>query len=103
MLFRSPGVYLTQKSVTEKQAHIVATVKLSNAATTKQVNVKVTVKDHDKTIQEIKRHVTLNAHSEGETIIPFTIQNPRLWNGREDPFMYRAEISLWENDKYWIR
>ena len=41
----------------------------------------------------------LNAHSEGETIIPFTIQNPRLWNGREDPFMYRAEISLWENDK----
>ena len=61
--------------------------------------MKVTVKDHDKTIQEIKRHVTLNAHSEGETIIPFTIQNPRLWNGREDPFMYRAEISLWENDK----
>lgn len=97
--YASPGVYLTQKSVTEKQAHIVATVKLSNAATTKQVNVKVTVKDHDKTIQEIKRHVTLNAHSEGETIIPFTIQNPRLWNGREDPFMYRAEISLWENDK----
>ena len=97
--YASPGVYLTQKSVTEKQAHIVATVKLSNAATTKQVNVKVTVKDHDKTIQEIKRHVTLNAHSEGEAIIPFTIQNPRLWNGREDPFMYRAEISLWENDK----
>ena len=99
LLDYAPGVYLTQKSVTEKQAHIVATVKLSNAATTKQVNVKVTVKDHDKTIQEIKRHVTLNAHSEGETIIPFTIQNPRLWNGREDPFMYRAEISLWENDK----
>ena len=91
--YASPGVYLTQKSVTEKQAHIVATVKLSNAATTKQVNVKVTVKDHDKTIQE------MNAHSEGEAIIPFTIQNPRLWNGREDPFMYRAEISLWENDK----
>ena len=97
--YASPGVYLTQKSVTEKQAHIAVTVKLSNAATTKQVNVKVSVKDHDKTIQEIKRHVTLNAHSEGETIIPFTIQNPRLWNGREDPFMYRAEISLWENDK----
>ena len=28
--YASPGVYLTQKSVTEKQAHIVATVKLSN-------------------------------------------------------------------------
>lgn len=97
--YASPGVYLTQKSVTEKQAHIAATVKLSNASATKQVNVKVSVKDHDKTIQEIKRHVTLNAHSEGETIIPFTIQNPRLWNGREDPFMYRAEISLWKNDK----
>ena len=97
--YASPGVYLTQKSVTEKQAHIAATVKLSNASATKQVNVKVSVKDHDKTIQEIKRHVTLNAPSEGETIIPFTIQNPRLWNGREDPFMYRAEISLWENDK----
>ena len=42
--------------------------------------------------QDIK--VTVDANDWATTGMDLTIRNPRLWNGRKDPFMYKAEISL---------
>ena len=50
--------------------------------------------EDDKLVQQQDIKVTVDANDWATTGMDLTIRNPRLWNGRKDPFMYKAEISL---------
>ena len=93
--YASPGVYLIQNKVTKEQADVKAKVLVSNGSATAQpVKVDIKIWEDDKLVQQQDIKVTVDANDWATTGMDLTIRNPRLWNGRKDPFMYKAEISL---------
>lgn len=96
----SPGVYLTQNKVTKNLADISAKVLVSNGSSvSKPVQVNVKVWDGDKIVQQQESTVTVEPNSVKATVLGIQINNPHLWNGRKDPFMYRTEVTLSEDGK----
>lgn len=43
--------------------------------------------------------ITVKAHSKQPIEFNFTIDNPHLWNGREDPFLYKATLNAAVNNE----
>lgn len=98
--FASSGVYLVQQFVSEEKANIAAKIQLLNGSKAeKLLMLKMKIQDGERVVREDILNFTLSAESESQKNIVFSIQNPRLWNGTADPFMYRAIIELYENDK----
>jgi len=92
----SPGVFLTQSSVTAERAEISARVKLANHETAPtEVSVRVAITDAaGKIVQEARTAATLVASGRGEVTVPFTLPSPHLWNGRADPYLYTARVEV---------
>lgn len=92
----SDGVYVTPKKVSAAQAEVSVMAKIRNdAARTEQVRLRVelvagdgrTVASKD-ALQEIAGW--------GDAIFEQTLalSNPRLWNGRQDPYRYTVRVSV---------
>lgn len=94
--YASSGVYLIQKKVTDKQAIVCAHVKLSNSTDQSQnVVVGLKVSDASTTIYETTKNVNIASGTDFQTEdFEFTLDNPHLWNGVDDPFMYNVSITL---------
>ncbi len=93
--YASSGVYLTQANVSEKNA-LVGTKVLINQKS-KQANlyrVLVEIKDKNKLITSTSQEFSLEGDSEIGIHLPLEINNPRLWNGVKDPFMYQVHVSI---------
>ncbi|MDE6183507.1 MAG: glycoside hydrolase family 2 protein, partial [Rikenellaceae bacterium] len=94
--YASPGVYLTQRRVTDKQAVVCARINLSNG--TKEAHravVRLQIKDGEKIVHETEKEVVMAPDTDVQPEeMEFVLQNPRLWNGRQDPFMYQAVVTL---------
>ncbi|WP_199118401.1 glycoside hydrolase family 2 TIM barrel-domain containing protein [Pedobacter sp. ASV28] len=91
--YASSGVYLTQ-NVNEKQAQIEVLTKLSIQNATK-LKLRTSIFDKDKreivsTIDEINDKPTALTQK-------YSINNPILWNGKSNPYLYTVEVSLLEN------
>ena len=93
--YASPGVYLTQKEVTRQQAVVEAKVLLHNASEApKRRILNLEIRDGEKVVYGEKRELTVDGRSGREERFTFTLNNPRLWDGQRDPFMYRAVVTL---------
>ncbi len=90
----SPGVYLTQKSVSDKRAEVAAKICISNRGEARNVKTIIEVKDGDKMVCRAEKFIEVAADGDDKIEIPFSIEKPHLWNGRKDPFMYKAEVTL---------
>lgn len=98
--YASSGVYLVQQSVTDKKADVEAQIQLSNKSKTeKSLTLKVRIKDGGNIIKDEFIDFSLNANESNQQTISFSIENPRLWNGTSDPYMYRAIVELYDNGK----
>ncbi len=96
--YASPGVYLIQENVTKEKADVKTKVVLSNAReTTQEAELRVTVRNARETVTEQTKIVSIGATEDRVTTIDFSIEKPRLWNGRKDPFMYQTEVVLLQN------
>lgn len=93
--YASPGVYLFQQHVGEKQAAVLARINLSNGTEhPRQATLRLQVKEGDKVVYQADKKVTVAPHTSVQPEeMSFTLLNPRLWNGREDPFMYQTVIT----------
>lgn len=94
----SPGVYLTQQAVSPQEAQVNARILLSNAGATGEATVRLTVKDGKRIVTENHQTVALPERA-GEVTLPIVLKQPRLWNGRQDPFCYQAEVTLEQNGR----
>ena len=96
--YASPGIYLRQTKVDAQQADVKADVMLDNPTDkTQQVEVAVEVFSGDKSIIKQQKSISLEAQAMVEKhTIPFTIRRPHLWNGTQDPFIYKVKVSLWQ-------
>lgn len=99
--YASPGVYLFQQHVGEKQAAVLARINLSNGTEhPRQATLRLQVKEGDKVVYQADKKVTVAPHTSVQPEeMSFTLLNPRLWNGREDPFMYQTVIALVKDGK----
>lgn len=98
--YASPGVRLIQDSVSHKYAKVRALVDLSNGNTAnREVELNIRLLDGKTVVKEGMKKVTLSATSAVQQEFVFEINQPHLWNGRQDPFLYQAEISLSRNGK----
>ena len=94
----SSGVRLVQDSVSRDYAAIRALVALSNGSdTATQAEVLLRLLDGDREVAAQRLTLTLPPDSSVEGSLPVSLRRPHLWDGRRDPFRYRAEVSLWRN------
>ncbi|MDE7126127.1 MAG: beta-galactosidase, partial [Muribaculaceae bacterium] len=93
--YASPGVYLTQRSVDRDNAEVDATVVISNTGKERMpAMLRLTVNDGKKDISIQEKAITAEAASTMRTTVGLHIDKPRLWNGLQDPFMYKATAEL---------
>ncbi len=97
--YASPGVYLTQEKVNADEATVSATVLLSNHSDACDAKTTVEVMDGNKVICSAENHISLATNTEERIQIPLHIQKPRLWNGRQDPFMYQVKVCLYDGER----
>lgn len=99
--FGSSGVYITPKNISEKHADVNVLVKLSNDSTeSKKVCINVNILDMDEgNAASEKREIILPANKKSQAEFVLPIENPILWNGIKNPYLYTAEIILETNEK----
>ena len=87
--YASPGVRLIQDSVSHKYAKVRAVVDLSNGGSgNREVELNVRLLDGQRVVKEGTKKVNLSGNA---------AMQPHLWNGRQDPFLYQAEVILSRN------
>jgi len=96
MDYGSKGIYVIQEEVTKEKASLTIKSKLVNAnEEDKKVRLWVDILDAEgKNITYATSEVML---AKGETKIvtmPIAIENPTLWNGRKNAYMYEAKVSM---------
>jgi beta-galactosidase len=94
--YGSPGVYLTPKNVTAASADLEVRTLLRNYTGASQyVTVRTTITDADlNAITQVAASQYCNANVVSTVTQNITVQNPRLWRGRADPYQYRAFVTV---------
>jgi beta-galactosidase len=92
--FASPGVYLKQKDVNADHASVEAVTLISNGGAPTAASVQVSILDASGAI--VAESVTDTQAATGRTPVStlVTLTKPHLWNGRVDPYLYRARIRV---------
>ncbi len=98
--YASSGLYLIQQKVTKEQAQIQAKTLISNTSKNAEtVVVKLRISDGEKIIQTHTREIRLASEATQPVVMNITIDQPHLWNGRKDPFMYQVEAEVIKDNK----
>jgi beta-galactosidase len=92
----SPGVYLTTKSLTDAAAQIEVRTMVSNGGTgPAQFQVKTDIADAGgKIVATQMQPASVDAGQTQPILSTLNLAAPHLWNGRKDPYLYTATVSL---------
>lgn len=91
--YGSNGIYLKQQNVSSERADVEAVIRLSGTPQ-KKLNTEIEVLKDNEQILNVIGESTLDATGKGVASVPFSIDNPRLWDGARDPFMYKVKVTL---------
>ncbi len=92
-----PGLYLRQRGVSATSATVDLTTKLwnnSTSARTVAVHAVVTDAADNVVADTTSTAVTVAAAAGTQTVQTVTIANPRRWQGRTDPYLYKANVEI---------
>jgi beta-galactosidase len=93
--YASSGVYIRQKNVSPKSADIAVTVKIENTwHSTKKVLLQTDLFDKGKLVKTIKKAITVLPQGRQSFMQEFTVSNPHLWQGTNDPYLYKVLTSI---------
>jgi beta-galactosidase len=92
----SPGVYVTPQRVSPASAEVgVAVLVRNDAARDVSAEVEVVLRDAaGRAVGTQMRSADLPAGATTRTSVDFLLAQPRLWDGRRDPHLYRAEVTV---------
>ena len=96
LYYGSDGLLVTQKLVTEKHAELQAEVHLSTLSDYKNCEVELSLLDAGGKV--ISRKVSPYINNDKCTI-NFSVENPHLWNGVSDPYLYKVTAVLKRDGK----
>ena len=96
LFYASPGVFIHQDKVSEKQAQITVETMLSLRGKKQGLKVRTTIEDAKGNIisQNIEQNVTNENVKQ-----PFVIDHPVLWNAKQNPHLYKVIVELLDNGK----
>lgn len=99
--YASPGVYLRQSSVDEREALVDAVVKLANGGVAdRAVDVRVAVRDaQGNVVAQSSQRGVAQTGDRGEVTLPLRVAKPHLWNGVGDAYLYDARVEVWADGK----
>jgi beta-galactosidase len=92
----SPGVAWLQTSVSQTQAVLDVTAQISNSTKSKQSQTLIaTVLDASgNSVASSEEKITLAPGVTAPYWLRVTVPQPHLWNGRKDPYLYKAVVEL---------
>ena len=92
----SPGVAWLQTSVSKKSATLDVTAQISNGTKRKQSQTLIaTVLDAGgNPVASREEKITLEPGVTAPYWLRVTVPHPHLWNGRKDPYLYKAVVEL---------
>lgn len=96
MDYGSQGVYISQDDVNEDLASLTVKTKLVNSNTEdKNARLTIEILDADGNVVTYGvKEVSLDADENKEIEVAIEINDPHLWNGLKDPYMYSARVRL---------
>lgn len=97
----SSGVYITQKNVSKKSAEVTVKVKVDNA-TMAPAPLVLENAVYDRAGKLVKKHsqsFDLTPQGVQNYSSHFKLNNPHLWQGREDPYLYKVVSRLVQNGR----
>jgi beta-galactosidase len=92
----SPGVFWQQTSISKKAAVIDLTAEISNGARANSTRLLVAkILDADgRVVASTSQSIEIPAHVTPPFQLELNLNHPHLWNGRPDPYLYRAVAEL---------
>jgi beta-galactosidase len=92
----SPGIYIRQENVTARAARIGVKIKLENKNhDAHDARLRTTLYEADGRIKS-QQETPINVLPQGRQLFTqnFVIKNPHLWQGLDDPYLYKVETQL---------
>lgn len=97
--YASPGIYISQKNVNSKSADVSVKIKLENKkARAEAIQVSTTIYERDGKVKAQKQ-VPMVVSPQGRQMCEqeFSVKNPHLWQGLDDPYLYKVVVRLIAN------
>lgn len=94
--YASPGIYIRQSNVNGKSADASIKVKVENKKGAPQdISIKYSIYNAEGKLV-VQKNQKVNVHHQGrqEFTESVTVKNPRLWQGIDDPYLYKAVVEL---------
>ncbi len=95
--YGSDGVYLIQKEVSQDEASVEAVIEMEGTPGG-NLNVQLQLFENNSPILSQTEQVKISQNGKGSLSIPFTVTQPRLWDGTNDPFLYNVTVSVVEKE-----
>lgn len=95
--YAGPGVYVRQREVTPDSATVTVTTKLANNSVhAREVRVRSVIREADGSLVQnvMSQPVSLPAGGKSHVDNTVVVGSPRLWNAREDPYLYRVTVEV---------
>jgi len=92
----SPGVYVKQENPSAAHVKLQVTSKLRNggsAATPATVTCDL-LGDDGAVLQSVSDYQSIDANGSADAVQYLSIDHPRLWNGRKDPYLYHVRVTV---------
>ncbi|HKI90587.1 MAG TPA: glycoside hydrolase family 2 TIM barrel-domain containing protein [Draconibacterium sp.] len=96
LYYGSSGVFIHQLVVSDKRAELRAEIYLSTKSDYKNCEIEFTILDADNNVISTQSNPYIN---NDKAICDAGIDNPHLWNGVEDPYLYKIVTVLKRNGK----
>lgn len=90
--YGSQGVYLRSKEVDDNSAEIEAIIKVEGIPST-VVGVDISLFEQGRVAGSNTRNVRIDSRGEGKAVMSINIDNPKLWNGVNDPYLYDVKAT----------
>ncbi len=97
--YASPGVYLAQKEVNENQAKVQVKTLISNTGDKVDIEYRVTLYDPEGIPLQEMSSATEIVDVSTELTADLVIENPHLWHGKQDPYLYSVKVELLQNGR----
>ncbi|MGO8766555.1 MAG: glycoside hydrolase family 2 protein [Limisphaerales bacterium] len=97
----SPGVAWLETDVSQERAILDVTSEISNGTrTTRHLTLVATLLDDaGKPVASTNQEIALMPNVTAPYWLRLTVPHPHLWNGRPDPYLYRAVVELRSSDQ----
>ena len=99
--YGSSGVYIKQENVNKESASLKVTTHVRNCFTKiKKTEVRFLIKDREgNIIKDSSKLINIPANETVPVSETFIINKPHLWDGKNDPYLYRTEVEIVSSKK----